>query len=136
MYGDEGRQVRRERREAPVSEAETERCPFCRIAAGTLPSEQVYHDETVVGFRDQHPQTPLHVLVIPRRHVRGINAPEAEDGAPLAAMVRAANQIAREQGAAESGYRLVWNVGPDAGQSVFHLHLHVLGGRRLGWPPG
>jgi histidine triad (HIT) family protein len=120
-----------------VSEAETEqRCPFCRIATGTLPSEQVYRDEMVVGFRDLNPQAPLHVLVIPRRHIGGINAPEAEDGALLAAMVRAANQIAREQGVAESGYRLVWNVGPDAGQSVFHLHLHVLGGRRLGWPPG
>lgn len=128
--------MRRERWEAPVSEAETDRCPFCRIAAGMLPSEQVYSDETVVAFRDQHPQAPLHVLVIPRRHIRGINAPEAEDGALLAAMVRAANQIAREQGVLESGYRLVWNVGPDAGQSVFHLHLHVLGGRRLGWPPG
>ena len=94
-----------------MSEAETEqRCPFCRIAAGTLPSEQVYGDETVVGFRDQHPQAPLHVLVIPRRHVRGINAPEAEDGALLAAMVRAANQIAREQG----GLDFEWAVDPEA----------------------
>ena len=137
MRRDVGGQVHWERREEPVSEAETERrCPFCRIVAGTLPSEQVYSDETVVAFRDLNPQAPLHVLVIPRRHIRGINAPEAEDGALLAAIVRAANQIAREHSAAESGYRLVWNVGPDAGQSVFHLHLHVLGGRRLGWPPG
>jgi histidine triad (HIT) family protein len=113
-----------------------EHCPFCRIAAGTLPSTQVYGDADVVAFRDLHPVAPTHVLVIPRRHVPGIAAAEAEDGALLAALVRAANAIARDLGLAESGYRLVWNWGPDAGQSVFHLHLHLLGGRRLGWPPG
>jgi histidine triad (HIT) family protein len=112
------------------------RCPFCGIAAGRVPSQQIYADEHVVAFRDIRPQAPVHVLVIPRRHVRGIDAIEAEDGALLAAMVAAANAIARQEGIAASGYRLVWNVGPDAGQSVFHLHLHVLGGRPLGWPPG
>ncbi|MBF6592078.1 MAG: histidine triad nucleotide-binding protein [Ktedonobacterales bacterium] len=119
-----------------MSEHDTRRCLFCGIAAGTVPSQQVYSDELVMAFRDLHPQAPLHVLVIPRAHIAGINAPEAEDGTLLAALVRAANVVARQAGIAESGYRLVWNVGPHAGQSVFHLHLHVLGGRALGWPPG
>jgi histidine triad (HIT) family protein len=111
-------------------------CLFCRIVAGEIPSTQLYSDERVIAFRDRNPQAPLHALVIPREHVSGINAPGAENGELLAAMVSAANAVAREQGVAESGYRLVWNVGRDAGQSVFHLHLHLLGGRRLGWPPG
>lgn len=111
-------------------------CPFCRIAAGQIPSARVYSDEQVVAFRDLRPAAPTHALVIPRRHISGINSPQAEDGALLAALIRAANTVARDAGVAESGYRLVWNVGPDAGQSVFHIHLHVLGGRRLGWPPG
>jgi histidine triad (HIT) family protein len=112
------------------------RCLFCRIVAGTVPSEQVYQDEMVVAFRDLNPKAPTHVLIIPRHHVSGINAPEAADGPMLAAMVRAAQTVAQAEGIAESGYRLVWNVGHDAGQSVFHLHLHLLGGRPLGWPPG
>jgi histidine triad (HIT) family protein len=111
-------------------------CLFCCIIAGSVPSTQVYHDDEVIAFRDRNPQAPTHVLVIPRRHVEGINASEAADGPMLAAMVRAANEIARAEGIAESGFRLVWNVGHDAGQSVFHLHLHLLGGRPLGWPPG
>lgn len=119
-----------------MSDAFDPACPFCRIAAGQLPSTQVYADEQVVAFRDLRPGAPVHVLVIPRRHISGINAPKAEDGPLLAALVRAANTVARQEGIAESGYRLVWNVGPDAGQSVFHLHLHVLGGRPLDWPPG
>ncbi|HEX9069031.1 MAG TPA: histidine triad nucleotide-binding protein [Ktedonobacterales bacterium] len=110
-------------------------CAFCRIIAGTLPSRMAYQDDTVVAFHDLHPAAPAHVLVVPRRHVSGINDPAAEDGVLLSAMVRAANAVARALGL-ENGYRLVWNVGPDAGQSVFHLHLHVLGGRSLGWPPG
>ena len=113
-----------------------EHCPFCRIAAGTLPSTQVYADDEVVAFRDLHPAAPTHVLIIPRRHIPDVGAAEAEDGALLVALVRAANAVARQEGIAESGYRLVWNVGPDAGQSVFHLHLHLLGGRPLAWPPG
>ncbi len=113
-----------------------EHCPFCRIIAGTLPSTQVYSDDHVVAFRDLRPAAPTHVLVVPRRHIAGINATEADDGALLLALIRAANRVARDEGIADSGYRLVWNVGPDAGQSVFHLHLHVLGGRVLGWPPG
>jgi histidine triad (HIT) family protein len=119
-----------------MSDPQRQTCPFCRVASGAAPSAQVYSDEHVVAFRDMHPQAPLHVLVIPREHISGINVPEAERGEVLAALVRAANIVARKQGVAESGYRLVWNVGPDAGQSVFHIHLHVLGGRQLAWPPG
>jgi histidine triad (HIT) family protein len=116
--------------------SDQQRCRFCHIASGEAYSDQVYADERVVAFRDLRPQAPVHVLVIPRQHVRGIDTPEAEDGELLGALIHAANVIARQEGIATSGYRLVWNVGPDAGQSVFHLHLHVLGGRPLGWPPG
>jgi|SRR5690348_980756 len=119
-----------------VSATADPNCLFCRIVAGSIHSTQVYRDDDVIAFRDRNPQAPTHVLVIPRRHVAGINVPEAADGPLLAAMVRAANAVARAEGIAESGFRLVWNVGPDAGQSVFHLHLHLLGGRPLGWPPG
>jgi histidine triad (HIT) family protein len=111
-------------------------CLFCRIVDGSIPSAQVYRDDDVMAFRDLNPQAPTHVLIIPRWHVSGINAPDAANGPMLAAMVRAANAVARAERIAESGFRLVWNVGPDAGQSVFHLHLHLLGGRHLGWPPG
>lgn len=112
------------------------KCTFCRVVAGELPSTHIYSDEQIIAIRDRYPQAPVHALIIPRTHISGINAPDAENGELLAALVRVANQIAREQGVAESGYRLVWNVGPDAGQSVFHLHLHILGGRSLAWPPG
>jgi histidine triad (HIT) family protein len=119
-----------------MSERQIEGCLFCGIVAGTVPSQRVYADELVVAFRDVRPQAPVHVLVVPREHVAGIDAIGAGDGTLVLAVVRAANEIARAEGIAESGYRLVWNVGPHAGQSVFHLHLHLLGGRPLGWPPG
>jgi len=119
-----------------MSQPVKETCAFCRIVSGAQPGALVYADADVVAFRDIRPVAPTHILVIPRRHVSGINAPEAEDGALLAALVSAANVIARQEGIAEDGYRLVWNVGPSAGQSVFHLHLLLIGGRRLGWPPG
>src|SRR5689334_17227829 len=110
-----------------MDDAQTDpKCLFCRIVAGTVPSNQVYHDDDVVAFRDINPKAPTHVLIIPRRHVSGIDAPEAADGSMLAAMIRAAQIVARAEGIAAGGYRLVWNVGPDAGQSVFHLHLHLL----------
>jgi histidine triad (HIT) family protein len=111
-------------------------CTFCRIVSGSLPSALVYTDDTVVAFRDRNPAAPVHVLVVPRRHILGINMEQAQDGALLSALVKVANQIARNEGIADSGYRLLWNVGSDAGQSVFHLHLHLIGGRPLGWPPG
>jgi histidine triad (HIT) family protein len=111
-------------------------CPFCGIVAGLLPSTQVYSDSQVVAFRDRNPAAPVHVLVVPRRHISGINAVEAADGPLLAALIGAANQIAEQEGISGTGYRLVWNVGRNAGQTVFHLHLHLVGGRQLGWPPG
>lgn len=111
-------------------------CLFCRIIAGEIPSAEVYSDEEVYAFSDINPGAPAHTLIVPRRHIRDIAAAEAEDAATLLALVRAANEIARRAGVAESGYRLVWNVGSDAGQTVLHLHLHLLGGRQMGWPPG
>lgn len=111
-------------------------CVFCQIAEGSLPSTRVYEDDYVIAFRDLNPQAPTHVLVIPKQHIPGISDPAAEDGETLARLFIAANTVAREQGIAESGYRLIFNQGRDAGQAVAHLHLHVLGGRPLGWPPG
>ena len=111
-------------------------CTFCRIVSGSLPSALVYTDDTVVAIRDRNPAAPVHVLVVPRRHIPGINTEQAQNGTLLSNLVTVANQIARQEGISDSGYRLLWNVGPDAGQSVFHLHLHLIGGRPLGWPPG
>jgi histidine triad (HIT) family protein len=121
---------------ADRSETADPHCLFCRIVAGSVPSAQLYHDDDVIAFRDLNPQAPTHALVIPRRHISGIDAVQPTDGPLLAAMVRAANVVAQAEGIAATGYRLIWNVGQDAGQSVFHLHLHLLGGRPLGWPPG
>ena len=116
--------------------SQREDCLFCRIVSGAISSHQVYADDDVIAFHDVNPGAPTHVLVISRRHIEGIAAPEAEDGALLRAMIHVAKQVAHETGIDATGYRLVWNVGPDAGQSVFHLHLHVLGGRQMAWPPG
>lgn len=110
-------------------------CLFCRIVAGEVPSDRVYEDEEVIGFRDISPRAPTHVLVIPRRHVADAQALTEEDGPLLAALFAAARRIADDAGL-QNGYRLVTNVGPEAGQSVFHLHFHLLGGRSMSWPPG
>jgi histidine triad (HIT) family protein len=109
-------------------------CVFCRVAAGEVPARIVAEDECVVAFEDINPQAPVHVLVIPRDHVVDIRG--MRDGETLGRLVATANRVAELKSVAGDGYRLVVNVGPDAGQSVFHLHVHVLGGRRLGWPPG
>ncbi|MHB1534015.1 MAG: histidine triad nucleotide-binding protein [Acidimicrobiales bacterium] len=111
-------------------------CLFCQIAAGEVPSEEVLSTDTVFAFRDIAPAAPVHVLVIPRRHVGDAAELRPEDGGLLADLFSAAQQVATSQGVAESGYRLVFNVGDDALNSVGHLHLHVLGGRRFEWPPG
>ena len=111
-------------------------CLFCKIVAGEIPSEEVASDDDTYAFRDISPQAPVHVLVVPRRHIDDATALRTDDGATLAAMFATANQVASKEGVAESGFRLVCNVGDDAANSVGHLHLHVLGGRRLGWPPG
>jgi histidine triad (HIT) family protein len=111
-----------------------ESCLFCRIASGELAVPFVAETEDCVAFRDINPQAPLHVLVIPRAHVASLN--DADDAAQLGRLSLLAAEIARREGVAESGYRMVVNTGPDAGQTVFHVHLHLLGGRSLGWPPG
>jgi histidine triad (HIT) family protein len=111
-------------------------CIFCQIVAGELPSERVLETDDVVAFRDIAPAAPVHVLVVPRRHIDNAHALGSGDGAVLEALLLSAQEVARRTGVAESGYRLVFNVGEDAMNSVPHLHLHVLGGRRLGWPPG
>jgi len=111
-------------------------CLFCKIVAGDIPSAAVLDRDRVFAFSDVNPQAPLHVLVVPKEHVRDATAIGPEHSSLLTEMIGAANEIAAAGGVASGGYRLVLNVGPDAGQSVFHLHLHVLGGRRLAWPPG
>ena len=111
-------------------------CLFCRILAGELPSQEVMSTATTFAFRDINPGAPTHVLVIPREHIETADDIRAEHGAVLAEMFTTAQAVARGDGVAESGYRLVFNVGDDTGNSVPHLHLHVMGGRQMGWPPG
>lgn len=111
-------------------------CLFCRIAAGEIPAKIVREDEETVAFRDINPQAPTHVLVIPRRHIPSVNVLTSGDAELVGKLFLAAREIAFEEGVADSGYRLVMNTGPGAGQSVDHIHLHLLGGRPLSWPPG
>lgn len=111
-------------------------CLFCRIAAREAPSSIVYEDDRLMVIEDIHPQAPLHVLIIPKRHIATLNDLTEDDEALVGAMIRRAALIARERGVADRGYRTLVNCNREAGQSVYHLHLHVLGGRRLGWPPG
>ena len=112
----------------------TDSCLFCRIARKEIPATIVFEDETLVAFRDIDAKAPTHVLVIPREHIASLN--DATDASLLGALQIAAAKIARSEGIAESGYRTVMNCGADAGQTVFHVHLHLLGGRKLAWPPG
>lgn len=114
-----------------------EDCIFCKIVAGEIPADIVYEDDAVVAFRDLSPQAPTHVLVIPRRHIATINDLETEeDEKVVGRMYRAARAIAVAEGLAETGYRTVMNCNEDGGQTVFHIHLHLLGGRPMRWPPG
>jgi histidine triad (HIT) family protein len=108
-------------------------CLFCSIAAGEIPADVVIETDEVVAFNDINPAAPTHVLVIPKRHVASAAELEPDDAGLLGALFDVAAQVGRT---IDGGWRLVTNVGPDAGQSVFHLHFHVLGGRPLGWPPG
>ena len=111
-------------------------CLFCRIVAGEVPSQEAASSEHTYAFRDIDPGAPTHVLVVPREHIESAAAVRPEHATLLAEMIVTAQQVADSEGVAESGYRLVFNVGDDALNSVPHLHLHVLGGRRMGWPPG
>lgn len=111
-------------------------CIFCGIAAGRIASDIVREDERTVAFRDVNPQAPIHVLVIPRDHLTSLGHAGPEDRDLLGDVLRAAGEVARAEGIADSGYRTVINTGEEGGQSVGHLHAHVLGGRRLTWPPG
>jgi histidine triad (HIT) family protein len=111
-------------------------CLFCKIVAGEIPSAEVASSELTYAFRDVTPTAPVHVLVVPRTHITNASEVTAEHAAIVAEMMTTATEVARLEGVAESGYRLVFNVGPDATNSVPHLHLHVIGGRQLGWPPG
>jgi histidine triad (HIT) family protein len=111
-------------------------CLFCRIIAGEIPATILFQDEHLVVLQDINPQAPTHVLIVPRRHIATLNDLAAGDDALIGAMTRRAAAIAGEGGHAERGYRTVFNCNADAGQTVFHIHMHVLGGRRLAWPPG
>lgn len=111
-------------------------CLFCRIAAGEIPSTVVYETDQVLAFRDINPQAPTHVVVITKAHYPEVASLAEGDPALAGTVLAAAAVVARQEGVAESGYRLVFNTGPEAGQSVFHVHCHVLGGRHLAWPPG
>jgi len=111
-------------------------CLFCRIANKEIPVKLCYEDEDVVAFDDRNPQAPVHVLVVPRKHVGSLNELGPEDDAIAGKLLRVAARIARERGVAEPGFRTVVNVNRDGGQLVFHVHLHCLGGRPMFWPPG
>jgi histidine triad (HIT) family protein len=112
------------------------KCLFCRIAAGEIPARKAYEDPDVVAFHDVNPQAPTHILVIPRKHIAALDDLTDADAAAIGTTLVRAAKIARELHLDDDGYRVVINNGPGAGQSVFHIHVHVLGGRRFGWPPG
>lgn len=111
-------------------------CLFCKIIAGDIPSTKVFEDEHTFAFEDIHPGAPCHVLVVPKRHISTANDITPGDHALVGKMYQTASKVAADKGVVESGYRLVMNAGEGAGQSVFHIHLHVLGGREFSWPPG
>ena len=111
-------------------------CLFCRIIGGEIPAEAVYEDQRCIAIRDINPQAPTHILVIPREHIESLNDATQKDEALLGHLLRTAARIANDEGHAETGYRTVINTGAGAGQSVVHLHVHVLGGRPMHWPPG
>ncbi len=111
-------------------------CLFCEIVAGRIPAKKVFEDSELLAFHDITPQAPTHVLVVPKRHIASLTELGPGDDALVGSMVRRAKELAAEAGLGERGFRLTLNCGDDAGYSVYHIHLHLLGGRRLGWPPG
>ena len=111
-------------------------CIFCKIVGGQIPAGIVFKNDQVTAFRDVNPQMPVHVLVVPNQHIANTEALEPQHDAIVGTVVRAAREVARLEGLSERGYRAVFNTGPDASNTVAHLHLHVLGGRPMSWPPG
>lgn len=111
-------------------------CLFCKIVEGKIPAKKVYEDADVIAFDDIQPQAPVHVLVIPRKHVPTLNDLDPADDALAGKLLRVAAQLAKERGIADRGWRATVNVNRDAHQLVFHVHLHLMGGRSFGWPPG
>jgi histidine triad (HIT) family protein len=114
----------------------SEDCIFCKIASGEMESELVYEDEQVVAFSDINPVAPHHILIIPRKHIESINDMGDDDEGLIGHLFLAAGKLAKDLGVDQSGYRCVINTNKDAGQAIFHIHLHLLAGRKLGWPPG
>jgi histidine triad (HIT) family protein len=111
-------------------------CLFCRILKKEIPSKAVYEDDMVYAFEDINPQAPVHILIIPKKHIKSLNEVTKNDEVVLSALFEASRKIAKEKNVAETGYRVVFNVNRDAGMAVDHLHLHFLGGRAMSWPPG
>jgi histidine triad (HIT) family protein len=111
-------------------------CLFCKIVAGEIPAEVVYNDDEIMAFSDIAPRAPTHVLIIPKKHIATINEVCDEDTQLLGKLIVTAKNIAKQKGLSEPGYRLVFNINSQGGQEVYHIHLHLLGGRQLTWPPG
>ena len=111
-------------------------CIFCKIIAGEIPSTRVFEDEQVLAFRDIHPSAPVHILIVPKKHIASLNALESGDERLAGHLLTAAREVAEQEGVASSGYRSIINTGPDGGQDVFHLHLHLLGGQKMRHPLG
>ncbi len=111
-------------------------CLFCNILAGKIPGTIVHEDDSVVALEDVNPQAPVHILIVPRKHIRGMNDLVEDDAGLIGHIHLVAGNLSRKKGISESGYRLLCNCGPDAGQAIDHIHFHLLGGRSLGWPPG
>lgn len=111
-------------------------CIFCNIAQGELPTTRLFEDSEIMAFHDINPQAPTHMLVIPKRHIATIDDTDSKDELLLGRMVLAAKKLAKQEGLSDHGYRLVFNVNSGGGQEVYHIHLHILGGRQMHWPPG
>ena len=111
-------------------------CLFCKIVSGQIPATLIYQDDRVVAFKDINPQAPMHLLVIPRRHIASLNELSADDDGLVGEMVRRGAALARDHGHSDRGFRTVFNSGADACQTVHHIHMHVIGGRQMSWPPG
>jgi histidine triad (HIT) family protein len=111
-------------------------CLFCKIATGDIPAKIIYQDDTIIAFDDLHPQAPYHKIIIPRKHIASLNELQMEDNQLIGQMVQTASKLAKELKIADHGYRVVMNCNAGGGQTVFHIHLHLIGGRQMTWPPG